>query len=117
MEGGARVPYILELDQQLTFIAEYRDKVDTTNGKPARPPRQATPANDLAHTIAKWATKSVEENPIPGTDHIREEYFADLERKIEAFAEQNKSCPGCEVGRLMRNYRKRLAAEGFIDDV
>jgi hypothetical protein len=70
-----------------------------------------TPTDILVGT---WVTELVTENPIPGTDELRAQYFKEV-ADLQARHEQNGTvCPSCEVGAVMRKWRAKLESLGFI---
>jgi len=118
MQGGARVPYTIELDHELTVISEYADTTTIDHVAAGRRSHGEgdTPTRRKARVMSKWCAKSIEDNPIPGTDDLRTQYFLDFEKLAGEFASEGKACPGCEVGKLMRRYREKLEAEGRLQD-
>lgn len=117
LEGHQKVPYIMELDHELTVVAEYEDKKSTrtTSAHARRAQEMEAPAKKVARVMARWCTKAVKENPIEGTDGLRKAYFKEFDALTEKFASKNKTCPGCEVGKLMRGYREKLKDAGHFD--
>jgi len=117
LEGRSRVPYIMELDHELTVVAEYEDAKGsrTAAARVRRAVETEAPAKKIARIMARWCTKSVESNPIENTDGLREKYFEEFDALTEKFAAKKKSCPGCEVGKLMRRYREKLKEAGHFD--
>ena len=113
IQDGQRIPFTLELDHELTVIAEYADAaVIETKGRSASPP-QPSPDGKKA-TMARWVTKSVDVNPIPGTEGLRGDYFEDLERLQEKHRREGTECSPCEIGRLVRRYREKLEKAGWL---
>ena len=60
--------------------------------------------------VAEWVVKSVENNPLPGTDALRAEYFADEKELRDKHAADGTVCKPCEAGALIRKYRAKLEA-------
>ena len=78
MRDGVRIPYVLELDHELTVLAEYADTTEVNHvaaGRSGLTPRRNadSPARRISTAMSKWCTKAVEENPLPGTDELREQ--------------------------------------------
>lgn len=101
IQGGQRVPYTLVLDEQLTVLREYAEKTDTSPAKPA-----SEEADNPARRMAKWATDSVSDNPIPGSDELRKQFFEDMQNLVSRYKEGD--CPACKKGELIRSYRAKL---------
>jgi hypothetical protein len=113
---GVRTPTVIELDDQMTFVREY----DATAVPRAEilakktPDKPDTPARVIALEMARWTVAEILDNPIPGSDDLRVEYFrakAALQAKYKA---EGASCPGCELGRLMRQFREKLRLAGHL---
>ena len=104
LQDGVRVPWTIELDNELTVLAEY----------PSATSAAAPPTDPIAHAMAKWAVAEIAENPIPGTDDLRAQYFSEVEALHATYAETGQTCPGCELGDVQRRYRLKLEAAGFI---
>lgn len=65
-------------------------------------------------TMGTWVTDLVTENPIPGTDEMRAEYFAEVADLMARHAQNGTVCKSCETGAVMRKWRAKLEALGFI---
>lgn len=65
-------------------------------------------------TLGSWVTKVVKENPIPGTDELRAEYFEAEAAMRAKHATDGTVCKPCEAGALMRKYRAKLEALGHL---
>lgn len=64
--------------------------------------------------VGEWVTELVVENPIPGTDELRAEFFQE-EAAMKARHEQDGTkCKPCETGTLIRKYRAKLEQLGKI---
>lgn len=70
-----------------------------------------TPADIIMGT---WVTDIVPENPIPGTDDLRAEYFAEIEQLKARHAQNGTECKSCDIGAVMRKWRAKLEAKGLI---
>tara|TARA_R110002110_G_C13437135_1_gene715780 strand:+ start:1826 stop:2179 length:354 start_codon:yes stop_codon:yes gene_type:complete len=116
MQGGVRVPYTIELDSQSTVIAEYTATTDTDHAVAVRRSRTESPVKGAARTMARWATRAVEDNPISGTDDLRSQYFIELDKMVKAHSSKGRSCPGCEIGKLIRRFRGKLEAAGHLQE-
>ena len=116
MHGDQRVSYVIELDAQRTIVAEYVDQPAAGQAAPvvaaAAPPRDTSPERFKALTMARWSTPTVKENPIPGSEELREEYLRDRE-KLEA-SYGSSGCPSCEHGKLIRAFRTKLEARKLL---
>lgn len=65
-------------------------------------------------TLGAWVTRLVADNPIPGTDDLRAEYF-EAEAAMKAKHESDGTvCKPCETGALMRKYRAKLESLGHL---
>lgn len=116
-DNGERIPHIIELDSQLNFLREYRDVTErdrVAEGRRSTPQPEVSEERQKAMRMARWATESVIENPIPGTTDLRDAYFHDLKELHEAFRIKGESCPGCKIGELMRSYREKLESGGWL---
>lgn len=111
LENGTRVPYVLELDSLYTVINEYPVPSHEADLPPAV---QHRPASNAMTAVASWATESITDNPIPGTDDLRSAFFAEKAALYKSHEEKGTQCPGCEVGRLLRKYRDMLQAGGHL---
>jgi hypothetical protein len=117
--GDVRRPYIIELDSESTVLAEY---ADTTANAAREAPRAVTgtalaklePAKIVARAAAKWAIAEIEDNPIPGSDDLRAEYFQAKAALQEKYIAQGSTCPGCELGKLMRQFKEKLKLAGHL---
>jgi hypothetical protein len=111
MVDGVRTPFVLELDSTLTVVAEYEDV-----------PHCASATDDgredvLARAVAKWAVEAVKENPIPGTDDLRAEFFEARTRLLQLHEIAGTVCPDCEMGSLLRQYKEKLRSDGLLDRI
>jgi hypothetical protein len=116
LKDGKRIPYTIELDNELTVVAEYADTTDLDHPVQGRSTRseEMAPERKKAMTMARWATKAVAQNPIPGTEDLREDFFTDLENLQSKHITAGTTCPACEVGKLVRRYRARLEEGGWL---
>ena len=120
VKDGVRIPYVLELDHELTVIAEYADAVvskHVADGRATRDERRSSSVDKLRTTMAKWFSEHTEENPIPGTDPYRQDYWDDLASLKAEFAAKQQKCPGCKISQLQQRYREKLRQGGFLDSV
>lgn len=118
IEGGVRMPWILELDHQATVIHEYQDTATldhVTAGR--RPRREMTPVKKAGLALAQWLSRSREENPLPGSDDLRIQYFKDVDDKTAEFVEKGLKCPQCQLSPLVKRYRAKLEAGGFFAEL
>ena len=119
IKDGVRIPYVLELDHELTVLAEYADTTEVDHIRegrrnPRKPRVADSPARRIATAMSKWATERVADNPIPGTDDLRDEYFKELEALETKYADKESKCPACEIGKLMRRYREKMEKQGSL---
>ena len=117
MEGEKKVPWIMELDSQSVFIKDYplekvsERKIDEVR-KAASVPQPNKKDPEVTRLLGSWISTHVEENPIPGTDSLRKEYFARVEEEIEkAHLEGRKCTRTCVITRLLAQYREKLEAK------
>ncbi len=114
MMGDKRVPYTIELDEQLTVIAEYADTSALDHVAMGRKPEAeaSSPERRKAMLVARWTTPAVDVNPIPGSEELRQEFF-EAKRKLD---EQHgvKGCPSCKLGPLIRQYREKLEKANLL---
>ena len=97
-----------ELAESMQGEIEMREMPDGRVHRVYKP----TPTDILMGT---WVTDIVEENPIPGTDELRAEYFNEV-AELKARHEKNGTvCPSCDVGAVMRKWRVKLKNLGFIE--
>jgi hypothetical protein len=129
LEDGERVPYILETDDTALVVAKYVDtdylrmikKAEDTKKKygrimedaGARSPDAPVIPGDKIRTMAQWTTESVKDNPIEGTDGLREEYMEARRKLVQSFEDRNEPCPRCVLGELSRKYYKKLIDWGW----
>lgn len=117
---GVRVPYVMELDSELTVISEYADTTHVNHVREGRGggrrPRE-DPERRVLMVIARWVSESVTENPIPGSDDLRDKYFRDLRALQDKHIERGSRCPNCEIGKLMRRYREMLQESGYMNQL
>ena len=64
--------------------------------------------------LGEWATDLVVENPIPGTDDLRREFFAEMQDLTERHEKNATVCKPCEKGAIIRKYKDKLIAGGFL---
>ena len=120
IQDGVRVPYVMELDAELTVVSEYADTthlqhvVDGRRSPGARRVEDENPERRKSMIIARWVSESVAENPIEGTDEIRDSYFEDLRALRDKHIERGSRCKPCDVGKLMRRYREILEEKGYL---
>ena len=117
MKDGLRIPYTIELDDTLTVVAEYADMTELEHiaaGRRNRPASEVNEERRKGMLVARWATEAVIENPIPGTDQLREDYFDSLRELKEQFAARGEKCPGCKMGALIRSFREKLESGGWL---
>jgi hypothetical protein len=114
MMGDRRVPYTIELDHMLTVIAEYADTTALDHVAVGRSTKAAeiSPDRRKAVNMARWATEAVDVNPIPGSEELREEFFEAKKKLVASYGE--KECPGCEIGKLIREFRDKLIAQKLL---
>lgn len=114
MKGDQRVPYTIELDAELTVIAEYADMtaLDHVAEGRATPAQETSPERRKAQAVARWVTAQVDVNPIPGSEELREEFFAAKQKLVSSYG--GAPCPSCEVGKLIRAFRGKLEAKGLL---
>lgn len=121
LEDGVRIPYTIELDHELTVVAEYADRTvqrHVAEGRGARRPRpEMAPVKKKNLLLGRWVSESVADNPIDGTGDLREAYFADKRALLASFDERDEPCPPCQLGRLMRRYREKLEAGGHFSNI
>lgn len=114
MRGEQRIPYTIELDDEYTVISEYADTTAVDHVAEGRNPRPSdvSPERQKAMLMARWATPGVDVNPIPGSEELRQEFFT-AKQKLEASYAGN-NCPGCKLGALIREYRKKLEQKKLL---
>ena len=116
LKDGVRIPYVIELDGELTVIAEYADVtvVDhITEGR--RDDRHDDAVKRIVTAVARWSARAITDNPIPGTDDLRQQFFSERDALEKSFKDAGRDCPGCEISKLMRRYRDKLSAAGHLD--
>ena len=64
--------------------------------------------------IGEWVTSLVKNNPFPGTEELRAEYFEAVESLREKHENDGTVCKPCESGALIRKYRAKLESMGVI---
>lgn len=64
--------------------------------------------------VGEWVTHLVVDNPIPGTDALRAEFFVEEELLKARHAADGTVCKPCETGALIRKYRAKLEAGGHL---
>lgn len=113
MMGDRRVPYTIELDEQLTVIAEYADTSALDHVAIGRKVEaESSPERRKAMLVARWTTPAVDVNPIAGSEELRQEFF-EAKQKLDA-QHGGKGCPSCKLGPLIRQYREKLEKAGLI---
>lgn len=114
MMGDRRVPYTIELDAELTVIAEYADTSALDHVALGRKPEATdmSPERKKAMLMARWATPAVDVNPITGSEDLRQDFF-EAKRKLD-LQHGGKGCPSCKLGPLIRQYREKLEAAGLL---
>lgn len=122
IEGGVRIPYTIDLDQEMTVIAEYADRTvhrHVVDGRRSheKPRTPESPARKIALIMNRWVTKQVETNPIPGTEDLRDRYFDELAAMHTVAALEGSACKPCDISKLMRRYREILEQQGYFADV
>ena len=118
IKDGVRIPYVLELDHELTVISEYADAEvsrHVAEGRSERLRRADSATNRLRTIMARWFSEHVEENPLPGTDPYREDYWHELAELKAKFEAKKQKCPGCEISKLQQRYREKLRQAGLLD--
>jgi hypothetical protein len=115
---GVRVARIIELDDEMTFIAE-RDEVAIPAAKPASTVRQDRTSDcyetRVARALAQWCVEAIAENPLAGTDELRRQYFDELSDLRKKHEELGSECPPCEIGAAMRRYKDTLRTAGHLN--
>ena len=117
MVGGRRTPFIIELDSEMTVIMEYVDNAaaaHVASGRDSGGEEDTSPERKRARLMARWAARSVAENPIDGTDGMRADYFKELDDMVRKHTQNGGKCPDCKVGALIRRFRGKLEAGGFL---
>lgn len=110
---GERVPWVIELDGELTVIAEYQAG-GSTMGVTIPISEEATPATlSPSHSVARWAVEEVE-NPLPGTDDLRADYFAARRSLVKRHEDGGSVCPPCELRDLLWHYKEKLIEGGHL---
>ena len=141
--NGQRVPFIMELDEEMTVITDRPADGSpvSTKGTPLAA-LEAYPDLDnpffsagikevkqlpgggkqvvlkptpLDIKVGTWVTPGIKDNPIPGTDELRAEFFEAEKAMREAHAEKGAECSNCDLGALIRRYRMKLFNAGFLD--
>lgn len=107
MIDDARVPFVIELDHQLTVISEKPDQEAFHRVVYGRTDEPNT------RTMTVWSTMEVA-NPIPGTEELRAKYQEELQAMHKRAADNHTICKPCEVGKLIRRYRLILEAGGYL---
>lgn len=97
-----------ELAESMQGEVEVRELSDGRVQRVYKP----TPTDILMGT---WVTDIVEENPIPGTDDLRAQYFAEIAELEAKHAKNGTVCPSCDIGAVMRKWRVKLKKLGFIE--
>lgn len=113
MEDGERLPYVIELDAQMTVTAEYLDPAVKAPAAPTSITRGGR-SSEGARIVAAWTTDSIQDNPIPGTDDLRAEFFEAKRALYSRHEAAGTKCPGCELGQLLRQYRDKLEEGGHL---
>lgn len=113
-DQGNRIPCTLELDNTLLKVAHYKDMsaVDhVARGRNEHRKKKVplSPARQVARALGQWQVESIEENPIPGSEDLRVEYFEER-RKMES---RKGGCRGCDLNKLVRKYSEIMKAKGL----
>jgi hypothetical protein len=123
MVDGRRVSRIMELDSNLTFVDEYDATTQPTNAAVHIPRAQTanvgiyeTPERKKALLMARWATRSITENPIHGTDEMRTAFFDEMDGLTAKYEAEYKQCPPCVIGALIRKYREQLETSKLLEE-
>lgn len=138
---GQRIPYLLELDKDMLVVSDHpadgpptlttsaavlEHYPDLNNpffsaGKrhveqlPGGGQKLVFTPTPLDIRVAKWATPGVDENPIPGTDDLRAEFFAAEKAMNDRHAAEGTKCSDCDLGSLIRRFRQKLFDAGYLD--
>jgi hypothetical protein len=118
LKDGVRIPYVIELDHELTVIHEYADTTAIDHAREGRAPRRQRdddPQKEMLRTMSRWVTQSIQDNPIPGTDELRQSYVDDLNELTGDYSKVGKECPTCDISQLIRRYRDKLESGGYFD--
>ena len=102
MVSGVKTPYVLVLDAARVVVDEYVDSAALAVVlRDMKQPVMVSPATlAKSSTLAAWFEPG--DNPIPGTDRIREECLAKIKTAMDA------SCSGCELNTIRTEYRTLL---------
>jgi hypothetical protein len=130
IEDGRPVPYIFETEDMEEFgwkpvlVREYPDRaLMEAEARMAENERRVadgvarSPGNVVTEsalrTVARWTVSSIE-NPIPGSDDLRTEYFAERKVLEDRYREEDEECPACKLGELLRKYFRKLKTAELI---
>lgn len=90
-------------------VDENRVLVAETVGEKDMSPPSATPAvapatnlRQARATLSRWASQSIADNPIPGSDSLRKEFLTEIKEA------ERRSCSSCQMGSLIRKYKAKL---------
>jgi hypothetical protein len=104
MVNGVRTPCYLVLDQTLLVVEEGMATVPVAAPPPVRSPQAAS--------IEEWFVREFD-NPLPGSDALREAFFAEEAAAKERHLQENTPCPPCVLSSIMNRFRAKLQQEGF----
>jgi len=111
-ENGNRVPHTLVLTLDLVEVSCLPDApppIDPGIELYNREKDVGVVATKEPRIIfARWVTESFPENPIPGTDELRQEYFKALAAMKQKAEDEGVECRNCDLGNLMRSYKAKL---------
>lgn len=141
--NGQRVPFIVELDEEMTVVSDrpadgtpistkgtplaaleaYPDLdnpffsagIKEVRELPGGGKQVVLKPTQLDIKVGMWVTPNITDNPIPGTDDLRAEFFEAEKAMRDAHAEQGTQCSDCDLGALIRRYRLKLFNDGFLD--
>ena len=114
-ETGKKISWVIEYDKDRVITKEYEDPrmaerlgaLETRKSEPSKPAVNPTTVN-LKGIIPRWCAEQIDENPVPGTDELRAEFFEALRELEKAYENNPGGCPGCERGKLQRRFGDRL---------
>ena len=117
IEEGKKVPWVMELDRRSVYIKDYRlegvaqAKVESIR-EAAKVPQPNKKDPEVVRKLGSWISQSIKENPIPGTDDLRAEYFERLEQEIDKAHQEGRKCTRtCVITRLLAQYREKLESK------
>ncbi len=112
MVDGVRTPYVIELDEQLTVVREYSAAARTEEADDS--PAESYEAR-VAIACARWSVDSIKDNPIPGTDDLRAQFFTERAELHRSYSEIGADCPACKEGDLGHKYKEIMRHTGAFD--